>query len=586
MKTSEVEKVCPFCDISFPESAIRKHMGIVHLGLNAEDCEDKSNEVTAVTQTPVETEFVDIKTELTKFLLSETKDSEVESKNELFVCRQCGQAFPTEQGFQEHIEATHEYVEIHGENIGEISPGDGLFSCPQCDKKFKQMNSVYRHQRIVHEKTKFSCRKCGKSFEERRNLITHMEATNHGSKSQILKGKSEHNSTLAPRKRDRPSKADMERRAIEISERQALVQCEAKDRQSAVLVLKRLTSQEIARYINGIRKRGQRSKAKQEREGRNHIACKYCEEKFPTYYFANKHIKQFHEKLRKKCRICHEDVSFGSLKTHFKTVHQKVRQSKPTVEKYKLIKSQTGRDRYQCGQCDRSYAFLNDYRRHVRVKHERSMSFRCDLCDENFTSKFNLKRHNKTYHISETEAKPVVIKLFSRSRGKRASPKGQVQTINDSQKDNFTPDNQKKNPTVLLKRIPKKLIENIQQISDESTKEKSLRSEESFQHLQTMEKMKQATIRLERLSKCTICKMTFKKNDNFKRHIETVHMKAKNFPCEDCGKEFSSKAILTAHTQSTHKGIRFDCNMCDNTFASKTHLRTHVKVMKKASLQT
>ena len=62
------------------------------------------------------------------------------------------------------------------------------------------------------------------------------------------------------------------------------------------------------------------------------------------------------------------------------------------------------------------------------------MSFRCDLCDENFTSKFNLKRHNKTYHVSETEAKPVVIKLFSRSRGKRASPKGQVQTINDLQK--------------------------------------------------------------------------------------------------------------------------------------------------------
>ena len=56
-------------------------------------------------------------------------------------------------------------------------------------------------------------------------------------------------------------------------------------------------------------------------------------------------------------------------------------------------------------------------------------------------------------------------------------------------------------------------------------------------------------------------------------------MKAKNFPCKDCGKEYSSKAILTAHIQSTHKGIRFDCNMCDNTFASKTHLRTHVKVI-------
>ena len=137
MKTSE--KLCPFCDRSFPETAIRKHMGIVHLGLNVEDF-DEPNEVAQV-----EIEFVDVKKEVTE-LFDDTKpsltDSEIGSKDELFKCGQCDQAFPTEAGLQNHIEAKHEEGE---------SPGNVLFNCPQCDKKFQHMNSVYRHQRIVHQ---------------------------------------------------------------------------------------------------------------------------------------------------------------------------------------------------------------------------------------------------------------------------------------------------------------------------------------------------------------------------------------------------------------------------------------------------
>ena len=402
MKTSEVEKVCPFCDRSFPETAIKKHMGIVHLGLNAEDCEDESNEVTAVTQTPVETEFVDIKTELTKLLLNETKDSEVRSKNELFACRQCGQAFPTEEGFQEHIEATHDDVEIHGET----SPGNELFNCPQCDKKFTQKNSVYRHQRIIHEKTKFSCRRCGKSFEERRNLITHMEATNHQIKSQFqsitdeMRGKSKHKTTLAPRKRGRPSKADIESRAwraIEKSEREALVQSEDKDRQPAVVILKRLTSQEIARYMNGIRKRGRPSKAEQERRK----ACEICKKTFNKNDNLKRHIETVHKKVKNfPCEDCGKEFSSKAILTaHIQSTHKGIR--------------------FDCNMCDNTIASKVHLRTHVKVIHEEGIVAnlkKCSKCSYSSTRKANLKRHILEVHENQKEKCNFCQKYFGRSQ--------------------------------------------------------------------------------------------------------------------------------------------------------------------------
>ena len=189
MKTSEIEKVYPFCDRSSPESAVRKNMGIVHLGLNPEDCQNESNEVTAITQTRLETE---------------TKDSETQNKKELFECGQCVQAFPTEDGLQEHIEATHFDVKIHAENVEE-----------ELEQKCLQSTLTLRKRGRTSKKT-----------------------------------------PPAPRKRGRPSKAEIERRAMDKSEIEAILREEIKTRQP-VIVLERLTSHEIARCINELKKKSQ-----------------------------------------------------------------------------------------------------------------------------------------------------------------------------------------------------------------------------------------------------------------------------------------------------------------------------------------
>ena len=49
---------------------------------------------------------------------------------------------------------------------------------------------------------------------------------------------------------------------------------------------------------------------------------------------------------------------------------------------------------------------------------------------------------------------------------------------------------------------------------------------------------------------CEICKTCFKRKDNLKKHIDTVHEKKKPFKCEICDYRGSSKHYLKMHVDS------------------------------------
>ena len=92
-------------------------------------------------------------------------------------------------------------------------------------------------------------------------------------------------------------------------------------------------------------------------------------------------------------------------------IPRKKNESNPkTINPKKIPKSRSGGKRYQCAQCDQSYAFRGDYRTHIRVKHEGSITFHCELCDKNFTKKSSLKVHNIMFHkndVSDIDRSPV-----------------------------------------------------------------------------------------------------------------------------------------------------------------------------------
>ena len=402
MKTSEIGKVYPFCDRSSPESAVRKKMGIVHLGLNPEDCQNESNEVTAVTQTRVETE---------------TKNSETKSENEMFECGQCDQAFPTEDGLQEHFEASHFDVKIHTENIEE-----------ELEQKCLQSTLTSRKRGRPSEKT-----------------------------------------TPVPRKRGRPSKAEIERRAIDKSEIEAILREEIKTRQP-VIILERLTSHKIARYINELRKKSQCNNCSKQfcdmwymekhkvncilkekyicehcrktfnrkdslrRHVENHhlkiknFSCSHCGKAFTQKSHLKVHILSVHEGVQYTCETCHKTFNHqNSLKRHVEADHLNIKNflcsdcGKAFAEKVKLqvhSLSVHKKIRFDCNMCDKTFANKAHLRTHVKVIHEEGIIAnlkKCSKCSYSSTKKANLKRHILEVHESQKEKCDFCQKYFVRS---------------------------------------------------------------------------------------------------------------------------------------------------------------------------
>lgn len=78
---------------------------------------------------------------------------------------------------------------------------------------------------------------------------------------------------------------------------------------------------------------------------------------------------------------------------------------------------------------------------------------------------------------------------------------------------------------------------------------------------------------------CDICGfMTFLKM-NLKRHIETVHLKVKNYQCHICtDKKYTSKITLDRHLIIKHgHGSDFECMSCTRMFPAMSSLKTHMK---------
>ncbi|CAG5026409.1 unnamed protein product [Parnassius apollo] len=81
--------------------------------------------------------------------------------------------------------------------------------------------------------------------------------------------------------------------------------------------------------------------------------------------------------------------------------------------------------------------------------------------------------------------------------------------------------------------------------------------------------------------KCLICNKPMATKACVERHMMRIHGEKKEKPrthiCEQCGKAFADKKILTQH-EITHSGARpLSCDICQQTFKHKASLYTHRK---------
>ncbi|KAJ8905604.1 hypothetical protein NDN08_002110 [Rhodosorus marinus] len=75
---------------------------------------------------------------------------------------------------------------------------------------------------------------------------------------------------------------------------------------------------------------------------------------------------------------------------------------------------------------------------------------------------------------------------------------------------------------------------------------------------------------------CTECGHEFKRVYELKRHIDSVHLRVRNYPCEICGKRFSQSGHVRVHIQTVHEKAAFNfCDICGRGFGTKPKLVRH-----------
>ena len=76
---------------------------------------------------------------------------------------------------------------------------------------------------------------------------------------------------------------------------------------------------------------------------------------------------------------------------------------------------------------------------------------------------------------------------------------------------------------------------------------------------------------------CDLCDITFTRDDNFKRHMESKHGwdTKQGHTCGECGKSFSRKDALRRH-QLTCQAIRFKCPQCYHVLKDIASLTLHM----------
>ncbi|XP_072761012.1 uncharacterized protein [Anoplolepis gracilipes] len=76
---------------------------------------------------------------------------------------------------------------------------------------------------------------------------------------------------------------------------------------------------------------------------------------------------------------------------------------------------------------------------------------------------------------------------------------------------------------------------------------------------------------------CEICNRIFSNLRLFRIHKRIHYPQVKSWPCDTCGKRYSSKNLLEEH-MNTHIGVRpYVCGTCNKDFASKYTYKAHVK---------
>ena len=283
----------------------------------------------------------------------------------------------------------------------------------------------------------------------------------------------------------------------------------------------------------------------------------------------------------KRCEICEQDYTPYGFDIHQRSVHGK---NIP----------------YKCNICDECFTTKDSRRHHKERVHSKRKGITCDLCGIEYSSKTTLNQHQKCIHSSiESHECEVCQKTYSTKKclvahyannhvAKRIQKYNcALCDIDFNSKRKFEYHNSTKHEASKHE-ASKFECEKC----DKTYKLKYLLNSHLKEHKEGRNTKCEIcgkfftgkgfvvhlrTVHTERLFNCNTCNKTFKANNTLERHIQQVHQQKKMFSCNVCDMTFNQKINMNKHIAEIHHQLKaFKCHSCYKTFKRKSHLNYHI----------
>ncbi|XP_044731202.1 zinc finger protein 2 homolog [Chrysoperla carnea] len=258
-----------------------------------------------------------------------------------------------------------------------------------------------------------------------------------------------------------------------------------------------------------------------------------------------------------KCHQCSDLYhTEKDLRYHFESVHEK------SVE-------------YQCLECSKIFVNYLTFRSHIR-SHKNQFKFRCEICDNFFSSNKKLQNHKERHN-------KIRKKYFCSSCGK-GFLNDKYLTIHEKRA-HSTPINDEtgddKDRIVRNHECDEchKMFASVHSLNNHKKVHAGIREHtcehcgKSFIHKSYLDDHI-ASHSSERPFKCETCSASFKSKAYLRRHL-VLHTAVKSHQCHICGKKFLRKPALIEHSITHTDLYPFKCKFCDKSFRAKKNVVKH-----------
>ena len=341
----------------------------------------------------------------------------------------------------------------------------------------------------------------------------------------------------------------------------------------------------------------QESYADQETESDKVCECPHCGKAFSRRFNLEDHVRAVHEKVKDiHCDFC--DKTFARIsdaKKHMKQACKGVEANKEAhlrkLERMKSVQSDqtpskvSPQNLHECSECGKTFKLITSLKDHFKSVHEKLRDIPCEYCPRKFSTKPSATKHMERCKNKDDASRAIALMDDGSSRF--YNPTDSEMEVDSDENDVKMDTDEKTIKKHDQNQESQKSDKDVQQDSD--TRFQCNDCEKSFKSLRFLRYHEHDSRHgRDEAIPCTDCDLEFRNEITLNLHLRQVHKinpfrkrrpnNTETFCCELCGEKFNQKLKLRAHVKIVHPGPK-PCPECGMEFNTFHELRPHRQAM-------